>query len=382
MANLRFTGWTSPIKVFGVQVRVHLSWLIVALLIAWSLATGSLPMIYAGLPTEAYWAMAALIILGLGLSIVLHEIAHTLAGRALGISIDRITLFLLGGVAELHEEPKRPAAELVMSLAGPLFSVLFSILLAFAAGSAAFAGAPDAVVGGLGYLATLNIVLAGFNLLPAFPLDGGRVVRAVIWMVTGDGQRATRLAATVGEAFAMLMMVAGLVTALVGEVASGLWWILIGLFLQVAAHGARADAEARTRFAGHPIEEVMARGVESVAPDMTLDVFVEQHLLATHHGLYPVVEGGVWKGVVEPADVLRAPRDRWATMTLREIFTPSDLVPVASPRDDAAEVLERMQRQEKVRLLVVDAGAVVGIVTLKDIQARMALERSFRPHAA
>ncbi|MEO8112839.1 MAG: site-2 protease family protein, partial [Phenylobacterium sp.] len=201
MADLRFTGWTSPVKVFGVQVRVHLSWLIVALLIAWSLASGSLPMIYAGLPRGAYWAMAAMIIVGLGLSIVLHEIAHTLAGRAMGVSVDRVTLFLLGGVAELHEEPKAPGAELVMALAGPAFSILFGVFLAFATTWAADAGAPETVVGGIGYLATLNIVLAGFNLLPAFPLDGGRVVRALVWMVSRDLERATRLAAAIGQGF-------------------------------------------------------------------------------------------------------------------------------------------------------------------------------------
>ncbi|MEO8113988.1 MAG: CBS domain-containing protein, partial [Phenylobacterium sp.] len=190
------------------------------------------------------------------------------------------------------------------------------------------------------------------------------------------------LAAAIGQGFAILLMVAGVAIALSGAPGTGLWWVVIGLFLQAAAGGARDDVEARKLFAGHPIEQLMVRPVESVPLDTTLQDFVEQHLFVTHHGLYPVVAGAVWRGVAEPADVLRVPRDRWAATTLREVFTPADLVPVVSPRDDAADVVDRMRRQEKPRLLVVEAGEVVGIVTLKDIQARLTLERSFRRHAA
>lgn len=166
----------APFSLFGIQIRIHMSWVIMALFIAWSLASGALPVLFKGLPAGAYWTMAGIIVIGLAVSIVLHEFAHALVGRALGMSVNRITLFLFGGVAELREEPKQPGAELAMAIAGPAFSVTFSLVMATAAGAVERAGGPTEVVMAMSYLATLNLVLAAFNMAPAFPLDGGRVL--------------------------------------------------------------------------------------------------------------------------------------------------------------------------------------------------------------
>ncbi len=237
-------SWTTPFKILGVPVRLHLAWLLVAVLVGWSMAMGSLPVVYAGLSRQTYWLMSAMIIAGLGLSILLHEYAHTLVGRPLGISVDRITLFAFGGVAELHEEPRTALSELGMALAGPLFSVILCGILAFAAGAAEIAGAPTAVVGSLTFVATLNLVMGVFNLLPAFPLDGGRVVRALVWMLTGNLAGATRIATGLGQVFAVLLILGGVVQAVRGVFEGGLWTILIGIFLQYAARRAQAEADA------------------------------------------------------------------------------------------------------------------------------------------
>lgn len=369
-------------SLFGVRVRVHVSWLIMALFIAWSLASGSLPMIYAGLPPGAYWATAVLIVAGLAVSIVLHELAHALVGRAMGVSVNRITLFLFGGVAELGAEPKRPGAELLMALAGPVLSILLGGVLGIAAGAAGMAGAPEAVVMGLGYIATLNLALAAFNLVPAFPLDGGRVLRAIAWMITHDLAKATRLAGRVGEILAWLLVAAGLAALFTVDLAGGLWWVMVGLFLQAAARGALRDLEARQMFAGHAIAELMAKSVETVPPDLTLARFVEDRLLVTRHPLYPVVEDGRWIGVLQAEDVLKVPRDAWPSTTVGAICTAAAATPSAGLLDDASEVMGRMHALEVERMPVVHRGAVVGIVTLRDLIGSLELWKRFRPAAA
>ncbi len=256
--------WTTPFKILGAPVRVHLPWLLVAALVGWSMAMGSLPVVYAGLTAQTYRAMSAMIIAGLGLSILLQAFLHTLIGRALGISVDRITLFAFGGVAELHEEPRTALSELGMALAGPLLSVILCAILAFAAGATEAAGAPMAAVGSLTFVATLNLIMAVFNLLPAFPLDGGRGMRALLWMLTGNLARATRIATRLGQVLAVFLIAGGLVQAVRGSLEGGLWTLLIGIFLQYIAHRARTEAEARAARLGldsAPLDEQMARGV-------------------------------------------------------------------------------------------------------------------------
>ena len=370
-----------PFSLFGVEIRIHVSWVIMALFIAWSLASGSLPMLFAGLPAGSYWTMAGIIVAGLAASIVLHELAHTLVGRALGVPVNRITLFLFGGVAELREEPKRPDAELAMAIAGPAFSVVFSLALAATAGVVGQTGAPTEVVMALGYLATLNLVLAAFNMAPAFPLDGGRVLRALLWMSTGDLMKATRIAVRTGEILALLLMAAGLVATFTVEPAGGLWWIMIGLFVHSAARGALREAEARQMFSGHAIAELMAPSIETVPASYTLDRFVDERLMASRHGLYPVVDSDKWLGIVKPEDILRIPRASWKTTTMGEICTPADVTPTAGLLDDASQVMDRMRAQNVQRMPVVHRGSVVGIVTLQDLLGSLELWRRFRPTA-
>ena len=199
---------------FGIKVRVNIGWAFIAAFIAWSLAQGFFPQIYAGLSASTYWSMALLALLGLAVSIVLHELAHSLVGRAFGMPVHSITLFMFGGVAELEEEPETPRAELLMALAGPAMSIalaaVFAVLEAAAEpGSAALAGV-------FGYLAVINLVLAVFNLLPAFPMDGGRALRAILWSRSGDIGRATRIAGRAGTVFGTMLMLAGLLVILSG----------------------------------------------------------------------------------------------------------------------------------------------------------------------
>ncbi|WP_374576259.1 site-2 protease family protein [Phenylobacterium sp.] len=382
MANGMHGGSVMRFRLFGVEINVHASWVLVALLIAWSLASGAFPVIYKGLPASGYWLMALIAVVGLAVSIVLHELAHTLVGRAFGMSVDRITLFLFGGVAELHEEPKAPRAELLMALAGPALSVVLGFVFALIAGLLQAAGAARELAGALAYLATLNWVLAGFNMIPAFPMDGGRVMRAIVWMATGKAERATRISASIGMGFALILMIGGAALALFGGVASGLWWILIGLFLRTAAQSSLSDIDARHELAGHPVSDVMVRQVETAPANMTLDAFVQERLYASHHGMYPVVDGDRLVGVIEATDLLKTPRDAWARTTLGEVCRPLDETPQARLAEDAFAVFERMRQTGAVRMLVVDRGDLVGLVTVHDIAQRLAMAAKYAPKAA
>lgn len=377
MPERSLTAWPAPVSLFGIRIRVHLSWLLMALLIGWSLSSTALPARYPGLPTSAYWGVAGLILLGLAVSIILHEYAHALTGRAFGLSVDRITLFLLGGLSELRAEPTRPGPELAMALAGPVFSILFSVVLAIASGFATVSGQPPVIAFALAYLATLNFVVALFNLAPAFPLDGGRVLRAILWMITRDRRRATAMAVRTSEILALLLIGAGLATMLANGVAEGLWWILIGLFVRMAARSALLELDAQETYAGHRIDEVMVRAVETLPAQLTLDEFVRGRLLSARHSLYPVVAGDAWLGVLDPVEILRTPRERWPHTTVGQICTPAALAPSARVDDDAGAVLNRMQHHDTAGMVVADQGGVVGLVTLQDLLRGVQRRRRF-----
>lgn len=235
--------------ILSFRVRADASWLALGALIVWGLAAGYFPAVRPGLAAEAYWLMGVAGFLGLGLSIVVHELAHAVVGRRFGMPFRGITLFLFGGIAELDCEPDSPRGEALMALAGPAASLGLALLCL---GLAAPGGGGEPV---LSYLALLNLLLAGFNLIPAFPLDGGRVLRAVLWHRTGDVVRATRIAGACGEGLAGALVAMGVWRLLNGNALGGAWWMLIGLFVRAAArHSVRRQlrqaAFSRARAAG------------------------------------------------------------------------------------------------------------------------------------
>jgi Zn-dependent protease len=230
----------SPLRLFGVEVAIDPSWLIFAAFVGWSVFQSVLPELQ-GANQGAYVLVAAMVVVGLTLSILLHEMAHTFAGRAMGMTIDKITLYVFGGVAHLRYEPHSALAEFVMALAGPLLSVALSFALG-AAATALNGSAPMPVVLAIDYLGQLNLILAIFNMIPAFPMDGGRVLRSLIWMFTRKLGRATRIAATLGQGFGVLLILRGGWYAVTGDIGSGMWSAILGVMLMRMAGDSRRNA--------------------------------------------------------------------------------------------------------------------------------------------
>jgi Zn-dependent protease len=360
-------------EILGVRIGIDASWILLATLIAWSLATGVFPSLHKGLAPISYWGMAAFTVVGLGVSIILHELSHTLVARSLGIPITSITLFIFGGVADMAEEPNAPKSEMAMAIAGPLMSVVLG---------GAFLGLAALVVpsvsaeayGVLHYLGVVNLTLAAFNMLPAFPLDGGRVLRAGLWMASGDLAASTRRAAHLGEGVGVGMMALGGLAALAGQVVGGLWWVVLGLFLRTVAKSYGQDVETRRMLAGVEVREVMTPDPITASAVMTLQDFVEERLYRFHHDLFPVVDGDRVVGTAGYKEVKAVPREAWPTTRLGDACTSAAEAPAVDAGADAAQALRQMQRAGAGRLLVMEGDRLVGVLALKDLMGRLRLE--------
>ena len=360
----------------------------IAALIAWSLAQGTFPELYAGLETQSYWAMALAAVVGLGISIVIHELAHSLVGARFGTPVSSITLFMFGGVAALEQEPKAPIPELLMALAGPAMSLVLSGL--FFSASIAVGGIDQLPVlaGVLHYLALLNLVLAIFNLVPAFPMDGGRALRATIWAATGDIRMATMRASQVGKYIGTGFMLAGLLGVMTGNLLAGIWWVLIGGFIRASAIGGFIRASAigaflntriETVLDGLPVARFMTPAPDTVSSDVTLADFVENHLYKFGHDMFPVLTAGKPVGTIGLGEVRMVPRDAWPQTLTGNVMTPLTPVKTISADEPAMNALIQMQKNGLNRLLVIDHETLLGVIVLKDLMDLLSMKLALEP---
>jgi Zn-dependent protease/predicted transcriptional regulator len=354
-------------RLFGFEVHVDASWLILAFLVMWSLAAGVFPLYYPFLPRGTYWWMGAAGALGLFLSIVLHEMTHSLVARRYGLPMKGITLFVFGGVAEMNEEPQSPRAEFVMAAAGPVSSLVVAAALYGVNATLLRLNWPVAVTGVLGYLAFLNIVLAACNLLPAFPLDWGRMLRAALWGWRNNVRSATRTASRVGEGFAWGLVALGIWRFLTGNLIGGMWMTLIGLFLRNAAETGYRQVLLRDALKGEKVSRLMSRNPVTVPPGITLEGFVEDYVYRHDFKMFPVVDGGSVLGWVRTRDVKETPRRDWEVRTVRDVMQPCGGGNAVGPDADAMEAFGLMTRTGNSRLLVMEGDRLAGILALKDI---------------
>jgi Zn-dependent protease/CBS domain-containing protein len=354
-------------NLFGFSVSIDLSWLLLAVLITWSLAVGVFPAMSPGLPVTTYWWMGVAGALGLFLSVVLHELSHSLVARRHGIPMRGITLFIFGGVAEMNGEPATPRSELVMAIAGPAASVALGGVFYSLSALARLNSWPHDVTSVMTYLAAINVMLAVFNLIPAYPLDGGRVLRSMLWHLKSDLRWATRTAATIGAGFGVAMIVVGLVSVISGSLIGGLWWFLIGMFLYGAARGSYRQLLMREAFAGVSVRSLMHGKPISVPRTISVTRLVEDFVYRHHHKMFPVLDGDHLWGCVTTRDIRQLPREEWPNQTVGSISKPCGPENTISPDADATQAAAAMSRTGNSRLLVVEGDHLVGIVSLKDI---------------
>ncbi len=361
-------------KAFGIPIRLDLSWFIIFALLSWSLAVHTFPGYYKDLPTSTYWAMGVVAALGLFASIVIHELSHALVAQRFGISIKGITLFIFGGVAEMEDEPPSAIAELLVAIAGPIASVVIAgvSLVCFSVGQAA--GWPQSLVGVLWFLGFINTVLVIFNLIPAFPLDGGRVFRSLLWSLRGDLKWATRTTASIGSAFGLVLIAFGVVLIMWQNWIPGIWNLLVGLFLRGAAQTSYQQLLMRRALEGETVSRFMKTEVHTVSPHLSVEQLVEDYIYRLHHKLYPVLDRDRLIGCVTTRDIHQVPREEWSSRTVGDILHDCDEGNTIAPNEDAMKALGRMSKTGSSRLMVVQNHDLVGIVALKDLLTFISLK--------
>lgn len=366
-------------RLFGFPVRIDPSWLIILVLVTWSLATGWFPERQEGLPVATAWLLGLLGALALFASLVVHELCHSLVARRFDMPMEGITLFMFGGVAQMTREPPSPAAEFWVAVAGPAASVAIAVGCQGLAMLSAQTGWPAAATDLLQYLAAVNIVLVAFNLVPAFPLDGGRVLRSILWRWTNDLRWATRIASGAGRFFGTLLIVIGVVELIGGNVIGGVWLGIIGMFLRTAAASSYQQLRVRRMLEGVPVRRFMNTDVVSVAPELSVAELVDQYVYRHHFKLFPVLDRGRPMGTVSTREIKAVPRSAWAVTTVAEILQPISASGTVRPGDDGMRALEKMRREGRSRLLVLEDGKLVGILALKDLLELFELEAELEP---
>jgi Zn-dependent protease/predicted transcriptional regulator len=365
-------------RVAGIEVSIHSSWLIGFALFTWVLAQGLFAANYPGWAPVLYWLAGAGSALAIFASVLVHELGHSLMARRRGQEVHGITLLIIGGVSDLKAEPRTPGDEFVVAIVGPLTSFAIGAL-ALAAGQLVPAG--DGPVGAvLSYLGAVNIILGAFNLLPGFPLDGGRVLRSIVWRATGDLRRATELASYVGQGMALLLVLWGLGRLLNGEVFGGLWVIFLGWFLNGAAEATRLQQGLAEEFAGVLVADVLDPVPPLVGPDISVEEFVFEHVLRRGQRAVLVTMGDVLRGIVSVTDVKRVAQPHWTTTTLGQIMTPVPLKTV-EPETDLNTALELLVRGSLNQLPVLSEGRVVGLLSRADVLRYLQLRQELHLRA-
>ena len=361
-------------KLLGFEVKIDVSWLIIAVLITWSLARAVFPSYFQGLSGTTYVLMGVVGALGLFSSIVVHEFSHSLVARRFGLSMKGITLFIFGGVAEMEEEPPTAKAEFFMAIAGPLASVVLGGILYGITVLGARSGWPNPIIGVLSYLWSINLVLAAFNLLPAFPLDGGRVLRSALWGFTGRLAWATRIASLIGSGFGFLLIAMGVVTIVRGDFVGGIWWFLIGMFVRNASQTSYRQLVTRQLLEGEPVRRFMEGNPVTVPYHISVEQLVEDYVYKHHFKMYPVVQEEKLVGCVTTRDVKMIPREEWDQHTVKEVSTACSPENTIASDADATDALALMSRTGNSRLMVVDGERLVGIIALKDLLEFLSLK--------
>lgn len=364
-------------RVGGISISINYSWVIIFVLLAASLALGWFPFLLPGAGQAAYWVMAIIGTLLFFLSVLAHELAHSLVARGRGLPVSSITLFIFGGVSNLQQEPRSAAEEFVISVVGPVTSLVIGTI---AWGIGLALGARVAAVAAvLVYLGYSNVLLGIFNLVPGFPLDGGRVLRSIIWAVTRNGALATRWAVRVGEVIAVLFILWGIWQFFTGNILGGIWIGFIGWFLLTSAQAAGGQQMMDTLLRDVSVAQVMDQHPTAVAANISLDQLVNEYLLPSGQRAVAVEQLEQLVGMVTLRDVHAWPREQWAHVPVSYVMVPFSRLHTVAPDAPLAEAMQRMAREDVNQLPVVVDGHLRGMLTRAGVMRYLEYRRSLRP---
>jgi len=362
-------------RLFGISIDLDYSWFLIVGLLTWMLAASYYPTEFPGWTLGEYWGIGFITAVLLFVSVLIHELAHSLVAQRYGIGVPRITLFLFGGVSQIATEPPGAASEFWISIVGPVTSLAIAALCweiepAFTGIEPLFALAQ--------YMALINLMLALFNLIPGFPLDGGRVLRALVWRTTGNYHRATIVAGMAGRFFGFLLIFAGIWLALTGDIGGGIWIAVIGWFLESAAGSQMQQETVKTMLGGHTVASAMQRNFPQITMDMPVQELVERYMMPGNAQAAVVAAPGGEPGVVTLAAIREIPHDMWPLTMASQAMTP--LRNTESTRPDAIlwSALEKMGHGGVNLLPVVQEGRVVGILSREDILHYLGMLQQFR----
>jgi Zn-dependent protease len=366
-------------RIAGIEVGIHYTWLLALFIFTWLLGQG-FSATYPGWYSYYYWIAGFLATFTLFISVLIHELAHSLVARSRGLSVSTITLFILGGVSNLAEEPENPGVEFAMAIVGPLSSIALGfifwiiwylitktwVLPVFSVNITASKQTMGLAI--VGFLAYTNIILAIFNLLPGFPLDGGRVFRSIIWRTTGNLYRATNIASIVGRVFGWGFIALGVVLAIFTQFGflNGLWFVFVGWFLNSAADNSRSEVTLREHLTGVLVEKVMEKDVESVRPDTMIDYLVQTIFIQKRKRAVPVVDGDNLVGVVTISDIKGIPQEKWPITPVLQVMHRAP-IHALKPEDDLNTAMKLIAQYDLNQVPVLNQGKLVGMLTRADV---------------
>lgn len=363
--------------IYDIPLYLDYSWFLIFALIAYTVGFGLMPVDYPGLPSLEYLAIGLLSAFLLFASIVVHELAHSIVAKKNGLKIGKITLYLLGGVSEMEEEPPTASLELKMSAAGPLTSIAIAVVCLLGWIASVHLHAPVLIQGPVQYSYLVNALVAGFNLIPAFPMDGGRILRSLLWMRSNDMMKSTASASQIGRVIAYVIMFAGVFFLIFVDLFDGLWLILIGWFISSGASSEMNQLRMQRDLANLKADDIMTRTVDSVSPDMTLSELSSEFMQHKHNG-FPVVDSsGEILGCITTQDLRHVQRNRWDTTFVRDVMTPKEKLVTVKESDSAQQVVTLMSRNQIGRVFVLnDSGRLAGIITRSDIIKTVKVQES------
>lgn len=352
-------------RIFGIDVGVHWSWIFIFAIVTWSFATGVLDNFYPQWSEAQRWGAGAFVALIFFLSILLHELSHSVLSNAKGLPVRSITLFVFGGVSNLTREPDTPGLEFWIAIVGPLTSLALGVL--FTVVWLVVRPFSDGVAGISANLALINGSLGLFNMLPGFPLDGGRVFRSIVWHRNHDRLRATRTASTLGQWIAYTIMGIGVIFAFSADIFAGVWFLLIGFFLRNASVASYEQLLIESTLSHIAVRDMMRTDLQPVEPTMSVEEVVHERFLRSDARCFAVVAAGQLAGLVTLTDVRKVPRDQWPLTSVYRAMTPVDRLHTVTPDEDLAKVLRLMAEHDVNQLPVMRGRELIGLVTRGDI---------------